>query len=679
MVSRRGGDLPPDCDYSRYQPHVRTWTSVEAFLGVPVEEWVAGVHVIHHDGGHLDVLVGGRPWTVRSGRCLPVFLTGAVSTRGRALGPFFSGRNLARDVGTPFLAVSDPTLDIDPDLDLGWYTGPLGSGIQTQLSRLLDAVAARLERELLLVGGSGGGFACLDQADRLLGPLSVLVWNPQTDLLDYSAPAVLQYLVSLTGRTSEQVAAWSSEERAAVLEAGGVRHSVRVAPLAASTPRRLLYLQNATDDHLADHALPYFHGTGWDQGLRGRWTDGHGGVALVAPMSEGHLPPPREVLLTAFTELLDSRTSARTVADRLGQSALPGMDATCSKVRVLLVGSCVSRDTFSFLDPDAFTLAGYVARQSMVSAFAGPCEPVIDPASLTSRFQQRVLTEDAGSSLPDVVRTAAPEVDLLIWDLVDERLGVHQHADGEFTTDSIEVRGVLGSALPPGIARVAFGSEAHLQLFTEALAAWRALLAETGLLDRTFLLAPPWAGATDDGQVVPDSFGVDALAGNILTEPYVEAAVRVLGVPVLGRSYPEPLSGSSHQWGPAPFHYADDTYLQLADEVVAAARVVHGRGAVVGRGSRVPSDVDRAPRRRSPTVTLSRRGDRLAVVLDGGDAKAWSVQLYRGAERVATTSWQKERVADLPLTGPGLYRARAHLLTHSGERVPVTSLTVRVS
>ncbi|WP_157598474.1 DUF6270 domain-containing protein [Phycicoccus sp. Root101] len=674
------GDLPTDGDYGRYQPHVRTWPSLEAFLEAPVETWVAGVHVLlGGDDDHLDLFVGGRPWMVRAGKCLPVFFSGAVSTRGGAPGPFFSGKNLAREAGTPFLALSDPTLRLDPDLDLGWYTGAPGRRTQEKVTRLLDGVASRLGRELLLVGGSGGGFACLDQSARMREPVSALVWNPQTDLLDYSAPPVLQYLVSVTGTSADVAGGWTREQRSAVLTAGGVGHSVRRPLPQSSGRRRLLYLQNATDDHLAEHAEPYLRAAGWAEGLRGRWYDEGGGIALVAPMSEGHLPPPRDVLLTAFTELLDARTRTRTVADRLGRSGLPGLDPSGSRVRVLIAGSCVSRDTFAFLDPMEFALSEYVARQSLVSAFAGPSEPVIDSAVLPSRFQQRVLLADAAASLPEVVTQAADSVDLVLWDLVDERLGVHRHVDGGLTTDSVEIRSILGETVPDGVQRLPFGSPEHLSLFRESLEGWRELLERTGLLDRTVLLAPLWAMTTDEGEVVPESFGAGADEGNALTEPYIEAAVRVLGVPVLGRTGPDPHAGTTHQWGPAPFHYDDDTYLRLSDEVVAAVRKAHGSGAVSGRGVRVPSAAERAPRRGAPTVSLSRRGDRLAVVLTGGQAKAWSLQLYRGDERVAATSWQKDRLAELPLAGPGVYRVRAHLLTDSGERLPVASPTLRVS
>ncbi|WP_156969842.1 DUF6270 domain-containing protein [Knoellia subterranea] len=673
--------LPRSGDYSRYLPKVRSWRSVDAFLAAPVQDWDAGVHIMHGgaDGEHFDVLIGGRLWTVRPRRCVPIFLTGAVSTRQGAQGPFFSGVKIAGEVGTPFVAISDPTLRASPDLDLGWYTGSVGAGIQQALTRLLDGLASRLGREVLLIGGSGGGFASLDQATRMSEPASALVWNAQTDLLDYSPPAVEKYLAATTATSREVVSGWSREERSARLLAGGIEHSVRREAPPGSGRRRVLYLQNETDDHLGEHALPFFAATGWQEGLRGRWRDDRGGVAVVAPMSPGHAPPPREVLTTALGALLDSRTPASAVADHVEQKGLLGLPEDAWKVRTFLVGSCVSRDTFAFLDPEVFALKGYIARQSLISAFSDGAHPLGDTSTLASRFQRRMIEGDAASSLPEDVRAAATEVDLVVWDLFDERLGVHRRGPTGFTTDSVELRSLLGGVAPAGIEHVAFGTPEHHALFVKALAPWRELLVETNLLGRTVLVAPRWAVEADDGGLTPRSFGRTATEANALTEPYLRAAVEVLGVPVLGRGGPLPLSGSEHQWGPAPFHYDDATYVRLAEELVAVARQKLGETAVDGQGVRVPNRSERAARRNAPTLRLSRSGDELRVTLLGGDPKAWSVQLFRDDERVASTGWQTDRDLYLPLAGEGRYRARAHLLDRDGGRSPVVSGVLTVS
>ena len=52
-----------------------------------------------------------------------------------------------------------------------------------------------------------------------------------------------------------------------------------------------------------------------------------------------------------------------------------------SKTRVFIYGSCVSRDTFEYLDPDQFEIVQYVARQSALSAYTRPVT-LVDPPTL---------------------------------------------------------------------------------------------------------------------------------------------------------------------------------------------------------------------------------------------------------------------------------------------------------
>lgn len=371
--------------------------------------------------------------------------------------------------------------------------------------------------------------------------------------------------------------------------------------------------------------------------------------------------------------------------------------STPQRLEVLIVGSCVSRDTFMFLDPKHFSLQEYIARQSLVSGFGPVGVPLVDTTELTSRFQRRMIEGDAASDLPVRVERAAASVDLLLWDLVDERLGVHVHDDGGVTTDTVELRTVRGVAAaadaPAGTRHVRFGSDEHFSLFVAALPSWRALLARTGLLERTVLLAPPWAVVTESGGRTPASFGLTADAANAQFTRYVAAARDVVGVPVLGRGLglgaededgPVARALTTHQWGLAPFHYDDATYTFLAEGIAATAlRWCRPSGWVGGRSPlRVPTPIERDPSLRyriEPGVelTLTSPGE-LTVTLTAPPLKAWAFHLYRDGERVALTPWAEEPVATFPVTEPGVYRCRAHLLTTSGGRRPVVSAPLRV-
>ena len=66
------------------------------------------------------------------------------------------------------------------------------------------------------------------------------------------------------------------------------------------------------------------------------------------------------------------------------------------RLAVLIVGSCVSRDTFVFLDPEHFRLEDYIARQSLASGFG----PVATPLVSTDELNQPFPTRDDRRAMP---------------------------------------------------------------------------------------------------------------------------------------------------------------------------------------------------------------------------------------------------------------------------------------
>ncbi|WP_325002331.1 DUF6270 domain-containing protein [Intrasporangium sp.] len=682
--------LPSDSDYDRFLPDtpVVAWPSIEAFLASPA--WTPGVHVVRTPTGlHVDLYIGGDLSTIPEGRALPVIFSGAVTKRSWHFGPFFSGIGLGRSVESPFVAISDPTLNLDVTLKLGWYAGRAGDELQTALLRLLAEVQTRHGRELLLVGGSGGGFASLFNAARLPCPVSALVWNPQTDLLDHIPRVVSEYLSVALGVPRRAVATMSRAERSAALRRGDVEHNV-VPDVEGGGRRRVLYLQNSGDSHVAEHAAPYLRRGRFRSLGAGRWVDDAGSLVLLADMSEGHDPPPRPVLVEALRHLLDVGTSPLAVVDRLrhqglipaeGLDALPGEP---QRLRTFIMGSCVARDTFEFLDPRFFELRGYLARQSLISAFGAVAQPPIDPARLTSPFQRRMLEADARSALPGMLRQLAPDVDLLLWDLVDERLGILDHPDGGVSTDSVEVRSQPSEVASSGLTHVGFGTPEHLARFSAVLPAWRDLLASLGLLDRTVLVAPPWATRSTTGELTPSSFGLDAQEANRLTQPYLDRAVEVLGVEVVGRSLEAARALATHQWGLAPFHYDDRTYRDLATEIAAAAsRILRPPGWDGGDPAdrtRIPTAQERSPLGKEVlSVSLVQTGPlEVTATVTASDVEACAFSLHRGGERLALTPYRREVTHTFTVPRPDTYRCRVFVRKTDGQRVPVTSSPVRV-
>jgi hypothetical protein len=314
-------DAHDEHDYARFEGEVKAWGSIEDFVGaLPVP---AGVHVVSLPGGaHLDLMVRGDLASIAPDAVLGVYFSAAVSGRADKRPPFFSGSGMSDKLGLPAISLSDPGLEGDGKLSLGWYTGHAGEHMQDTITQLLGGLADRLHRELLLIGGSGAGFAALTYAHRLGRRASALVWNPQTDILDYIRPTVERYLRDQFDDPVDLSLGQARQALSKRLIDAGIHHAVRTRPSTGGA-RRVLYLQNAGDWHLRAHARPYVEGFA----LR---PDGPGTLAatdrdhrlVVSRVAEGHGVPPYK-LLSGLVRTM-SRT-ATTTAEAIEQQSAEGL------------------------------------------------------------------------------------------------------------------------------------------------------------------------------------------------------------------------------------------------------------------------------------------------------------------------------------------------------------------
>ncbi len=239
-------------------------------------------------------------------------------------------------------------------------------------------------------------------------------------------------------------------------------------------------------------------------------------------------------------------------------------DATdLTPLRTFIIGSCVTRDTFDHLDPGRYRLTGYVARQSWASV-ARPPGQVVDTAALASAFQRRQID---GALRGDVLERldAAGPVDLVLVDLVDERLGLHRLPDGGLVTRSVELH---TSRLETGYTSTAtllrFGTRHHRQAWQQGAEAVLSGLADRGLTDRTWVLAPRWASTSLQGHRKLRGAGGTPRWFRLRSRPYYRTLRRRLGADhLLGADLPVQ-ADQTHRWGLAPYHYSPDVYQALA-------------------------------------------------------------------------------------------------------------------
>lgn len=240
--------------------------------------------------------------------------------------------------------------------------------------------------------------------------------------------------------------------------------------------------------------------------------------------------------------------------------------------RVLVYGSCVARDTIEFASPGSAELRGYIARQSIISAGADATAHLPADLSVSSKFQHRMILADFAGSLFERLRAAADDVDVVLWDLADERHGVYRFPDGTVATRSIdtiripEIEEAFGTA-----EHIAFGTAEHLAIWTDRAEKFRSLLQEIGLFERTVVLQVPWAVLTTEGKPSPWSMGVRAADANKRYLPYYEL-LREHGYRLIELPEEVVLADPSHRWGLAPFHYSPEVYR----EVLRQLREVHG-------------------------------------------------------------------------------------------------------
>lgn len=243
-------------------------------------------------------------------------------------------------------------------------------------------------------------------------------------------------------------------------------------------------------------------------------------------------------------------------------------------LKTAIYGSCVSRDTVGFAEDRRFAIERYIARQSLLSAGSDASAEFPEDHGVSSQFQERMLRDDFAGALEFRLKRLT-DVDLLLWDLTDERHGVYRFPDGTVVTRSVDLLNApaVFSAVK-GASHVVFGTDEHFALWSTRTAQFAGFLHRTGLLSRTVALDIAWAEATADGESTPGSMGTSARAANVMFERYW-GALRSLDVPILRMAPEEVVADSRHQWGLAPFHYAPQVYA----EILRRLAVDHGMGA----------------------------------------------------------------------------------------------------
>ncbi|MFS8973849.1 hypothetical protein PO002_04945 [Cupriavidus necator] len=278
----------------RWKQPVFRHSDVEYFETAP--SLASGIHTIYEGGLPIDLYVDLKP-----GQPLVIFLNGAAPRSEAMKLPVFAGFGVVPPGEVSRLCINDPSLYLDVSLPLAWYAGSAKQpALQALLSRVIGTVVALADtRQVVFVGGSGGGFASLYYS-RLVPESLAVVWNPQTDILAYAPQHVAEYSRAAFGLADMEVARRELPARIATDLCALYR---------GSTPsNHILYLQNGTDWHVKSHCQPFLAALGHQ--VSAPLSSGKLGESLylhVGAWGEGHVPAPQPLLKSLLADLLEHR------------------------------------------------------------------------------------------------------------------------------------------------------------------------------------------------------------------------------------------------------------------------------------------------------------------------------------------------------------------------------------
>ncbi|MFC7465347.1 DUF6270 domain-containing protein [Brachybacterium sp. GCM10030252] len=238
-------------------------------------------------------------------------------------------------------------------------------------------------------------------------------------------------------------------------------------------------------------------------------------------------------------------------------------------VRVTVYGSCVARDSVDLAGHGRLAVIDYIARQSLLSAGHDLSAKFPADAHVAHRFQKRMMAADFAGDVEARLRSVRGRTDILLWDLTDERHGVHVFDDGTVVTRSIDLIAVPEAlAVVEDARHIAFGTDEHFAAWAERADEFRRNLRSMGLFGRTVVLHVPWARTTVAGQPTPASMGTSADEANEAYRRYYDH-LRNIGFSMLEFPEDKVLADPEHRWGLAPFHYTQDVYEEIVDRLLA--------------------------------------------------------------------------------------------------------------
>lgn len=228
-------------------------------------------------------------------------------------------------------------------------------------------------------------------------------------------------------------------------------------------------------------------------------------------------------------------------------------------IKVDILGSCVSRDAFNYLNENDFKLGKYFARSSVISLYSNPVPVKMEDIKLPSTFQQRMVYWDLTKEFSKYIKNVTS--DFIILDFIDERIRILKTRDTyitrsrEFASSGLTISGVI------------FPDEERLELWKEKAQHLVNDLKSTYLPERIILHKSFWKTKYKgkDGKI--HEFKDPEIDHNnkLLNEYYKFIQNQIPEVNVI--QLDQYISDENHIWGLSPFHYEEEYYMNFIEQV----------------------------------------------------------------------------------------------------------------
>lgn len=255
---------------------IHEYKDLDSFLRA---EMSGGIHTVDAGGYKVDILFEGD--NLESDFLL-VFFTAAITSTNTL--PFFSGRSVARQLGVPLLAFSDPCLGVSTRLGAHYYMGDS----KFDYSNFITEVVRKYGngKRVIFAGASGAGFPALLHGSRIPNSLS-FVMNPVTNIM--MRPSFM-----INGKRLH----FAAESFQAIAEQRDV--------MLGNSNNYVLYVQNVGDQtYFTEQMVPYFVRNVGNKRLFTKF--GHWG--------EGHYAMPSGEMVATLQRLMDANNWGETLSD----------------------------------------------------------------------------------------------------------------------------------------------------------------------------------------------------------------------------------------------------------------------------------------------------------------------------------------------------------------------------